>query len=148
MVLGMHGLQVERYPLADSMSRQLADDLYAHRGKGRAVVVAEKPTALLSSTRKRWAKLTRRLQRERSSTLDAVRIAEVTAQIAWMQQLKFTAKSPDGLLQADVTFAIADDLVRVPPVCSVIFVTYNFEREKLHMLTSWMPRNSRVVIYE
>jgi hypothetical protein len=65
-----------------------------------------------------------------------------------MQGVTFTCKPPDDLLEADITFASADDFVRVPPVCRCVYVTYGFEREKLHMLTAWMPRNSLVVIYE
>jgi hypothetical protein len=75
-------------------------------------------------------------------------IAELMAQIDWMQNMTFTAKMPSDFLEADVTFATADDFVRVPPTCSSIFITYSFEREKLHMLTTWMPRNAGVVIYE
>ena len=52
------------------------------------------------------------------------------------------------LLDADITFATADDFVRSPPDCQVVYITYDFEREKLHMLTSWMPRNGVVVMYE
>lgn len=144
----MHGLQVERRAVGQSLSRQLAGDVCSEVGKGRVVIVAEKPVVLLSSTKKQWLKLIRRLQRQRSSTLNPIKIAKLTDQIIKMQQSKFSAKPSDDLLHTDITFAVADDLVRFPPICSVIYVTYTFEREKLHMLTSWMPRNSGVVIYE
>ena len=65
-----------------------------------------------------------------------------------MQAMTFSARPLDDLLVADVTFATADDFVRVPPVCPTVYVTYSFEREKLHMLTSWMPRGGLVVVYE
>ncbi len=69
-------------------------------------------------------------------------------QLAWMQSLSFSPKAPDDMLVADITFATADDFVRVPPVCRYVFVVYVFETEKLYMLTSWMPHGSWVVIYE
>jgi len=64
-----------------------------------------------------------------------------------MENLTFTTKLHD-MLDADVTFATAEDFVRLAPTCRTIYITYNFEREKLHMLTAWMPRNAVVVIYE
>ena len=64
-----------------------------------------------------------------------------------MRQLKFTAQAPEDMLEADITLATADDFVRNPPDCRMVYITYDFEREKLHMLTSWMPRNGVVVIY-
>lgn len=68
--------------------------------------------------------------------------------VEWMRQLSFTTKPPEDILEADVTFATADDFMRNPPDCQTVYITYNFEREKLHILTSWMPRNSVVVLYE
>jgi hypothetical protein len=65
-----------------------------------------------------------------------------------MQSLSFTSKAPDDQLEADITFATADEFVHVPPVCRSVYITYDFEREKLHMLTAWMPRDNLVVIYE
>jgi hypothetical protein len=55
---------------------------------------------------------------------------------------------PDDLLEANVTFATADAFVRMPPVCPTVYATYSFEREKLHMLTSWVPRGGLAVVYE
>src|SRR6266540_2745347 len=136
----MHGLLVEyRYP-SGNLSFELARDLRELSLQGKAAVVTDKPAALLSSTKKQWAKLTRRAQRERSSTLNAITIAELTQQIAWMQVLRFSAKQLDDLLEADITFATAEDFVRFPPVCPAVYVTYKFDKEKLHMLTSWMPK--------
>lgn len=102
---------------------------------------------LLSATRKQWLKLLRRVENERSSTLNPAREHILTEQILWMQGLSFTSKAPSDMLEADITFATAEDFVRVPPICRCVYVTYSFDREKLHMLTAWMPRNSLVVVY-
>jgi hypothetical protein len=144
----MHGLKVEyrrlnRKPLAFD----LATHIYERSLHGKVAVVAKNPVATLSSVRKQWIKIMRRLQIERARTLKAERVLALTRQFADMQNTEFTAEMPNDLLEADVTFATADDLVRVPPPCNSIFITYSFEREKLHMLTAWMPRNGVVVIY-
>lgn len=145
----MHGLFVEKHSLGDRpLSWQLAHHICAHGPQGKVAIVTDRPEALLSATRKQWSKLLRQSQNERSGTLNPNRVDVLTGQILWMRELSFTSRPPDDVLEADVTFATADDFVCVPPVCRSVYVTYAFEREKLHMLTAWMPRNSLVVIYE
>jgi hypothetical protein len=145
----MHGLFIEKYQLeGGSLSRNLALHICSHSQNGKIAVVTDKPETLLPAVRKQWLKLLRQVQNERAGALNPTRIDMFTQQILWMQELSFTYKLPDDLLVADVTFATADDFVRRPPICRCVYVTYSFEREKLHMLTSWMSRNSSVVIYE
>ncbi len=145
----MHGLFVEKHTLEDKpLSWHLARHICSHGQHGKIAVVTDSPETLLAATRKQWLKLLRQTQNERSSTLNPTRIDMLTEQMFWMQGLSFTCKAPDDLLEADVTFATADDFVRVPPICRCVYATYNFEREKLHLLTAWMPRNSLIVIYD
>jgi hypothetical protein len=145
----MHGLFVIKYSLTHkSLSRQLAEHIVVHGQQGKIAVVTNRPVTLLASTRKQWLRLIRLAERERSSTLNSVRKEKLEIQLEWMRQLNFTSKVPEDLLEVDVTFAMADDFLRNPPDCRVVYVTYFFEREKLHMLTSWMPRNGVVVFYE
>jgi hypothetical protein len=144
----MHGLFIEKYPLNHKpLSRQLAEHIAAHGPREKGAVVTDKPVTLLASTRKYWLRLIRLTENERSSTLAPTRKEQLEIQLEWMRQLRFTAKVPEDMLEADITFATADDFLRNPPDCRVVYVTYCFEREKLHMLTSWMPRNGVVVIY-
>lgn len=146
----MHGLYVEQRSLdaRGSLAWDLARHMYARSLHGKIAVVTDRPAALMAATRRQWMKLTRQVQRERSSTLNAVRITELSRQIAWMQNLTFSAKLSDDWLGAGVTFATADDFVKIPPACATVYVTYSFQREKLHMLTSWMQVNGLAVLYE
>jgi len=145
----MHGLFIEKYQLeGGSLSRNLALHICSHSQNGKIAVATDKPETLLPAVRKQWLKLLRQVQNERAGVLNPTRVDMLTQQILWMQGLSFTYTLPDDLLEADVTFATADDFVRTPPICRCVYVTYGFEREKLHMLTAWMPRNSSVVIYE
>jgi hypothetical protein len=144
----MHGLAVEYCTANGSLSRDLVQRLSGGDTGGKVAIVAENPVASLAAARKQWVKLTRRTQRDRSATLNATTIAELTQRIARMQATRFSAKPPDDLLEADITFATAEDFVKFPPTCSAVYVTYKFDKEKLHMLTSWMQRSGRVIIYE
>lgn len=146
----MYGLCVEERSLNGngSLSWDLAHHMYVRSLCGKVAVVTDKPRELLAATRKQWLRICRQVKKERASTLDAARILELAHVLAHMQGMTFSAKLPDDLLEADVTFATADDFVRMPPVCPTVYVTYDFEREKLHMLTSWVPRGGLVVVYE
>ncbi len=144
----MHSLTVECYSPSGSLTHDLARQFSDRRVNGKVAIVAENPAALLAATRKQWIKLIRRAQHDRSAALNATTITEITQRIAWMQAAIFSAKLPNDFLEADFTFATAEDFVRLPPVCSAVYVTYVFGREKLHMLTSWMPKGGKVIIYE
>lgn len=144
----MHNLTVIRRKTPEFLSKELAEQLYETSYYGKAVVVTDKPAALLAATRKQWVGYTRNLQRQRASTLDAIKITDATRQIAWRQSLRFSAKPPEDVLEAAVTFGIAEAFVKFPPTCRTLYITYSFSREQLYMLTSWMPKGGVVIFYE
>lgn len=72
----------------------------------------------------------------------------ITSKIDWMHYLRFSAKPPGDLLEAYVTFATVEAWRRSPPDCRTLIVTCDFDREKLHFITSWMPRGRTVIIYD
>lgn len=131
-------------PLAFDLAARLAESVY----RGKIVIVTHKPAALLSAVRRQWLRLERKIWIERARTINAARIAELTDELSLMQRVSFTAKPPGDFLEANITLATADDLVRIAPDCRTMFVTYDFPRLKLHMMTSWMPRGGIVVIYD
>lgn len=146
----MYGSIIEERALKEniSLSNDLAHQIYIRGSKEKLAVVSRSPAELLAATRKEWLRLIRQLQRERSSTINKVRAAELERLLNWMEDLKFTSHAPQDALVADVTFANADDFTKVPPVCKTVYITYEFEREKLHKLTSWMPPKALIVTYE
>lgn len=144
----MHGLLIERYALkGGALSQQLALHISTHTLQGKVAVITDRPDSVLASTRKQWLRLIRLTENERSRILNPARKERLEMQLEWMRQLRFTAQAPKDGLEADITFATANDFVRTPPDCRMVYITYSFEREKLHMLTSSMPRNGIVVIY-
>lgn len=146
----MYGSVVEERALKEtvSLSSDLAHQIYIRGIQERVAIVSKAPAELLAATRKQWLRLIRQLERERSSTINKIRAAELERLINWMRGLKFTSHPPQEVFEADVTFAKADDFVKVPPVCKTIYITYEFDREKLHKLTSWMPPKALIVTYE
>jgi len=146
----MHGLNIKQRQInvKKSMAYELAHDLCTELHRGKAAVVAEQPFNMLRVVRKQWVHMEYRIGLERARTVNSTRIKELSAQLAFMRSLRFTAKPPTDQLEANVTFATADDFVRVAPTCYTMCVTYDFPKEKLHMMTSWMPKGGTVIIYE
>jgi hypothetical protein len=65
-----------------------------------------------------------------------------------MQRLAFTSKMADELPESGVVFATAADLVRRPPICSTLYITQALSAEEFHLVTSWLTKNSVVVVYD
>src|SRR6266702_4549119 len=146
----MYALYTEQRSLngKDTLSWDLAQHMYLRSAQGKVIVVTDKPRELCSATSKQWMKLMRKVMRQRASTLNATRVVELTYQICYMQNLRLSARQPNDYLEAGVTFATADDLIRVAPICHSAYITSEIEDEKLHMLTSWMPEGGVVVVYK
>jgi len=85
------------------------------------------------------------VQRERSSTLDAVLIAELTRTIIRMQSLLFSIKWPpderDGYI-ADVYLVTVQNALRWPPEadCATLYIIAPMTAEQLYAVTAWMRR--------
>lgn len=146
----MYALNVEYRKL--KANKSLAQDLAEHLSRrflfGKAVVVTSRPPSMLAAVRKQWLRLERKVWIERARTLHTSQVLVLSDQLDHMQDLTFTARPPNDLLEVGVTFATIDDLLRVMPDCRTMYVTYNLPREKLHMVTPWMWPGGAVVIYE
>ena len=130
-------------------TKDIARHLYTRMYNGKIVIVAERPSALISPLRKQWLRLMRNVQKERTRALDASRIQELTGRVAHMQSLRFTASWHAGDVsyddQYDVYLATVDQLLHWPPDYRTMYVTCAIELEKLHLVTAWMPQGSLVV---
>jgi hypothetical protein len=145
----MHGLNLRYRHLGKnvSLSKDLAERICERASYGKIVVVASNPTIMLSSVRKQYLRIIYRLQVERSRTLQSEQGQSLSNELARMRNLSFTTKLSDTL-EANITFATADEVARSAPECSTLYVTYDFPKERLHLMTSWMPKNGQVVLYE
>lgn len=141
-------VEIREISSKQSLSWTLANDIFSQMSKGKIVVVTDRPEVSLSATRKQWHRLIRKVKRERSSRLKSQGIDHLLTHLELMSEMTFTGKAPTDLLEADVTFATADDLIRVPPICKTIFIAHPISKERQHLLTSWMPPQALVVIYE
>ncbi|HUC90111.1 MAG TPA: hypothetical protein VMR45_04890 [Patescibacteria group bacterium] len=145
----MHGLYIEKRSIDGKtfLSWDLAHHIFSRGAQYKIVVVTEGPAGIMAATRKQWLKLVRQVKHERSGTLNASKIMELSGQILWMEKLSFTCREPKDGLDADVTFAAAGALLQLPLVCSSIYLTQSYDEVIVQRLTSCMTEEGVVVVY-
>jgi hypothetical protein len=144
----MHGLIREKYSFgANPGSKDLARHLFIRMLSGKVVIVAEKPATLMPALRKQWLKLNGKVRRECSSTANMSRVRELTELSAAMLCLHFSRKWPPDAYDdpADVYIVTVEQLERWAPECKTLYVTCDVALERLHVITSLMPRGALVV---
>lgn len=145
----MHGFYTEKrkLPSGVSLSQDLVQHILARGAHGAVVVATSNPHELISTTGKQWRALIRVVQRERASTLNLTRIAELNNQINWMEGVTFTIKLSEQLHDNSVTFARVEKLLETPPICSTLYLLEPTNAEQFYLITSWLSSRSVVVAY-
>jgi hypothetical protein len=146
----MSGFYIEHRNITEqtTLSRDLAQHIFTRGAFGSVIVATDKPHDLASITKKQWHSLTRLVQRERSSTLQSSRIAELSNQLGWMDDLTFTSKLPKELTDSIVVFATATDLVLRPPVCSTLYIAQELDDKALAAITKNLEETGVVIVYD
>ena len=84
-----------------TVAADLARHLQSRATAGKTLVMAARPTGLLSAVRKQWKALERYFERQRSSTLSNVKRSALSVILQRMENLTFTAPRVGD---ADVAF--------------------------------------------
>jgi len=149
MVGVMHGLILEEHSFgANPGVKDLVRHLYTRMNCGQVVIITDNPSNLMSPLKKHWYKLCRKVQRERSSTLNATRIYELSEIIQRMQTLRFSIKwSMDVYEPADVYLATVEQLLAWAPEanCRTVYSTCEIKTEQLYVITSMIQEGGLVV---
>lgn len=142
----MYGLIKEQGSFgANPGMKDIARHLYTRMFSAPVVIVVEDPAVALSQLRKHWFRLYRRADREKSSTLDVVRVNAYIRLLTRMLTMRFTTKWPDDE-PAQVYIVTVEQLLQWAPECRTLYVTCDISREHLHLITALMPRGALVVI--
>jgi hypothetical protein len=120
--------------------------LLREEGSFGVVIVADRPTVLLSALRKQWLKLCRKVQRQSASTLQATRLRELQENIITMQTLRFATTSPADQYPPDVYIATIPGIIRHPPICRTLYITTSITPAQLAAITAHMPADTLVVM--
>lgn len=132
----------------DSIAADIMRHLHARQHLGKAVIICDQPIPMLAAARKQWLKLTRTIQRQRSSTLNADKILKYTHTITHMQHLRFTHKKPLDDPEADIYFIEPDECDLMPAHCYTIYMMTSLGTEAIRPLIEQIPAEALIVDYE
>lgn len=131
----------------DSISADTMRHLNTRQHLGKAVVICEQPAIVLSAARKQWLKLSRSLQKQRSSTLNADKILKYTHTITRMQRMHFTIKDPLEQPNGDVYFLTPSQLTTMPVHCWSVYVLSAISDKEARALAAQLPAEALIVDY-
>lgn len=132
----------------DSIAADMMRHLHTRQHLGKVVVICEQPLALLASARKQWLKLSRVIQKQRASTLNADKILKYTHTIAHMQHMRFSSKAPLKDPEADVYFLEAGSSQIVPLQCFTVYSTSShLSQQAVQSIIVQLPDEALIVDY-
>jgi hypothetical protein len=144
----MNNLKIEHFPSNSNHStmKDIAKHLYTRMHSGKVVIVVENPQISLPTLRRQWIKLIRKIENQRSSTLNTSRIIELTANLTRMNSLKFSTNYAQDDTLADVTITTIDKLLLWPPECHTLYVRCEVELKVVYLVTGFMGEGGVVVL--
>lgn len=132
----------------DSVAADIMRHLHARQHLGKAVIICDQPIPILAAARKQWLKLTRTIQRQRSSTLNADKILKYTHTITHMQHLRFTHKKPLDDPEADIYFIEPGECDLMPAHCYTIYMMTGLDAQTIRPVIEQIPSEALIVDYE
>lgn len=130
--------------LAADMMRHLHTRQYL----GKTIVVCSQPNILLSNAHKQWLRLSRSIQKQRTSTASADKILKYTRTITHMQHLRFVASTPLEAPDADVYFLHRDQLKELPLSCFTVYLSVGLPLQTARDLLAQLPHEALLVDYD
>lgn len=141
-------IEIRKLESSDSLAQDLAHGIYTNHTFGNIAVVSEQPIALMRSVQKQWLKYIREIEQKSPDTLDDNDSTEINRNLNYVQNLTFSAESPDKDIQASVSFSTAKEFRLIPPICRTLYVTSKISQEDTYLITSWMPSHALVILYK
>jgi hypothetical protein len=132
----------------DSMAADMMRHMHTRQHLGKVVVICERPFALLGPGRKQWLKLSRIIQKQRSTTLNADKILKYTHTITRMQHMRFTHKEPLHDAEAEVYFLTPGQCAYMPVHCYTVYVTIELDQQVAAGIIKQLPSETLIVDYD
>ncbi len=147
MVIAYFERRVSSARGTDSIAADIMRHVHSRQHLGKTIVVCENPVVMLSAARKQWLKLSRTIQKQRASTLNADKILKYTHAIARMQHMHFTMKQPLERPDADIYFLSPLALGGMPGNCYNLYVLDPLHDNIISLVTQRMPQDGLVIDY-
>jgi hypothetical protein len=131
----------------DSIAADIMRHLHTRQHLGKAAIICSQPVATLAAARKQWLKLSRAIQKQRASTLNADKILKYTHTIAHMQHMQFTAKSPLENPAADIYFVSPDSITPMPVNCLSTYILDELPLVDAETIIAQLPADALIIDY-
>lgn len=130
-----------------NLAADMMRHLHARQYLGKTVVVCEHPAIFLTATHKQWHKLSRTIQKQRASSVNADKILKYTRTITHMQHMRFSAKPPLDDPDASVYFLCKDRLDALPERCHSIYLATTLDKTVATAVLAQLPADALIVDY-
>jgi hypothetical protein len=138
-------IDVRQLRSTEQISLDLTRHLPRRAAVGPVLVIAERPTVLLSVIKKRWSTLIREVQRQYSSTLQATKKEGLRRELERLNGYSFAVISK-RLPTTDILFARSTDL-QPKDQFATIYLTMPLPYEQLMPLTERLRPQGFLVTY-
>lgn len=131
----------------DSIAADIARHIHSRQQLGTVLIICDQPVAMLSAIRKQWMRLTRTVQRQRASTLNADKILKYTRSITQMQHIRFTTKQPSYLQDAAIYCLESSDELELPKNCFSVYTLLPLSFHRAQTVVQTIARDALVIDY-
>lgn len=122
--------------------------LHVRQYLGKSIVICDNSFSALRNARKQWLKLSRIIQKQRSSTVNVDKILRHTYTITHMQHMQFSAKSPIEAPDTHVFFCTPDSLPNILPANTfTVYITTQLNKHVAEKIIEQLPSNALLVDY-
>jgi hypothetical protein len=121
--------------------------LHTRQHIGKAVIICDQPVAALAAARRQWLKLSRIIQKQRASTLNADKILKYTHTITHMQHMHFSSKTPLEEPEADVYFLDKSTCGMMPVHCYSVYFSLPLALHKARDMIEQLPAEALIIDY-
>lgn len=114
---------------------------------GKAIIITENPEHFVKLAKKRWLSLMQSLQHERSRTIDADKLLNITHSITRMQQMAIANEAPHEFPAAHFWCITPQKLetTELPRTCHTIYTNVLLSESTKRHLYAILPNHSLVV---
>lgn len=151
MILRLSGgcwyIDVRPADTSDQLSFDLVHHLPRRIAAGRCVIVADDTRVFSSVIRKRWARLLRDVEHQRSSTLDRFKKEGLQDEIDRMRTCRFTTKPPTLLPGVQVYCLAPHQLPAESPRYMTLYLTLPLALPDLELALGGLKPGGLIVVY-
>jgi len=140
-------IEVSKVKGIDNIMADITRRLYARLDLGKAIIVADQPISIHVLVKRRWARLTQKLQTQREESHETAVILDLTDEIIKMQSLGFTTVAPFDAPANSVFIMTPPSLEDILPECSTIFVISTVSDQVLHEAATCLTEDGIIVRY-